>query len=567
MDMDDLDNDQSNMPVFANIFNANDEDIDDDPSLLLSTDEDDTDDEDIMDEPDTDIDYIAEGFTANPFHPFKNEFEKLTLLFFKSGQDNYSHRLMKNIMAFTEAYCKAAMKAIDSNCGPQDYDPESDFPSFSNILRHSKRKRTQIPVMKTDEYAIQKGDQTYTMHLNKPSEYIRLLLRNKEKSNRISCLSDRTPNTRSSLNQGSKWLYDPEFRCPMIVGDSPSKNMWIGDSFRLLPSSNSSNASNATTTYIISNFFKYNDKNYCEAYQLYDSDQLHEIDELHDVIVDQNSAGIAFHPAWVDLALVDYQSIKRYSSQQRSRFISVTNTEGPNGSSSLSLANNGAYSQLSHHHSLFMMKVGQVHDKAASFGVSKVKLIPLTLFSDDTSGNTTKKWNCYDSWIMTPAALSLQERNKYENQFFLCTHHNLNAMDSASPLVDDLKLLEDGLKMYDVEYDENILVYAPVLFITGDNVRHAEIVCHKGSRATCPCRKCYWQLDPVQPRNTPVQPAHTSVVDYIAEPRLKHHIVQFAVDRLPRLPFPGVALKNRGRGANRDPNESTSIMESSLVIN
>jgi hypothetical protein len=136
-------------------------------------------------------------------------------------------------------------------------------------------------------------------------------------------------------------------------------------------------------------------------------------------------------------------------------------------------------------------------------------------------------------------------------------------MDTASPLVDDLKLLEDGLKMYDVEYDENILVYAPVLFITGDNVRHAEIICHKGSRATCPCRKCYWQLDPVQPRNTPVQPVHTSVVHYIAEPRLKHHIVQFAVDRLPRLPFPGVALKNRGRGANRDPNKSTSIMESS----
>jgi hypothetical protein len=88
-----------------------------------------------MDEPDTDIDSILEGITSNPFHPFKNEFEMLTLLFFKSGQDNYSHRLMKkNIMAFAEAYCKAAMKARDSKCGPQNYDPESDFPSFSSIL-------------------------------------------------------------------------------------------------------------------------------------------------------------------------------------------------------------------------------------------------------------------------------------------------------------------------------------------------------------------------------------------------------------------------------------------------
>lgn len=174
---------------------------------------------------------------------------------------------------------------------------------------------------------------------------------------------------------------------------------------------------------------------------------------------------------------------------------------------------------LANHHSQLLMKSEQVHNKAAAIGAKKVKIIPLALFSDDTSGNTTKKWNAYDSWIMTPAAMTLKERNMYENQFFLCTHHNPNAMETGSLLVNDLKSLEDGVLMFDLYHEEEVLVYAPLLFVIADNVRHSELCCNKGLRATCPCRKCYWQLDPSQARNEVIVPLHTSFSDYIATTR------------------------------------------------
>lgn len=67
----------------------------------------------------------------------------------------------------------------------------------------------------------------------------------------------------------------------------------------------------------------------------------------------------------------------------------------------------------------------------------KVRIVPISLFSDDTTGNTSKKWNCYDSWTMNVAAFPLVESNKYENHFVLCTsNHKITAMDMAAPLVE-----------------------------------------------------------------------------------------------------------------------------------
>ncbi|GAA5812244.1 hypothetical protein MFLAVUS_005694 [Mucor flavus] len=128
---------------------------------------------------------------------------------------------------------------------------------------------------------------------------------------------------------------------------------------------------------------------------------------------------------------------------------------------------------------------------------------------------------------------------------------------------EELKSLEEGIAMYHLEHNEEVLVYAPVLFIPGDNVRHSEICCSKGSRATCPCRKCFWLLDPPQPKNRPVVPVHTRLQDYVAAPKLKIHSIMFAIDRLPRYQALGIMLRNRGRGFNRVPDESTPAEEDS----
>lgn len=318
----------------------------------------------------------------------------------------------------------------------------------------------------------------------------------------------------------------------MVVGDIPLKDLWIGDIVKVIPL----DSDDTEDCFMISNFFCSENIEYCETFQV--------------SLNSENSLCTECTPSIMELSSIDYQSIIRYQVHHpllRCRSITehsdIVYLEQP----------------LINHHYQLLVKAEEVHSKAVSTGVSKVKIIPLTLFSDDTSGNTTKKWNCYDSWIMTPAAMPLSERNMYENQFFLCTHHDLNAMETGSRLVDNLKSLEDGMIMFDLEYEEKILVYAPVLFITADNVRHAEICCSKGAKATCPCRKCYWQVDPAQNRNRPVVPLHTSVIDHIAVPRLKVHMNMYAVYGLPTFPASGITLRNRGRGITGDPNESTPI--------
>ncbi|KAI7880889.1 uncharacterized protein EV154DRAFT_606206 [Mucor mucedo] len=112
-----------------------------------------------------------------------------------------------------------------------------------------------------------------------------------------------------------------------------------------------------------------------------------------------------------------------------------------------------------------------------------VRVVPISLFSDDTSGNRSKKWNCFDSWVMDIAAFDLEDSNKYENHFFLCTsNHKVTAMEMVKPLTEDLLELEKGIVMYDAELQKNVFVIAPVLLFRGDNVRQAELALRKGSR-------------------------------------------------------------------------------------
>lgn len=94
----------------------------------------------------------------------------------------------------------------------------------------------------------------------------------------------------------------------------------------------------------------------------------------------------------------------------------------------------------------------------------KVVNVPITLFSDDTSGNKSKQYNKYDSFLMVPAALSFEERNSRENYHFICTSNRaLSAVDMLPPLVDDLCLLEKGIEMYSAQYDKYVLVVSPIL--------------------------------------------------------------------------------------------------------
>ncbi|KAI8328648.1 hypothetical protein BC941DRAFT_519195 [Chlamydoabsidia padenii] len=120
-----------------------------------------------------------------------------------------------------------------------------------------------------------------------------------------------------------------------------------------------------------------------------------------------------------------------------------------------------------------------------------VIIAPIILFTDDTSGNQSKQFNLLDSWPFTCAAMPFEEKNKRENMFYVSAvagSSGLDEMDVVPGLVDDLLKLEDGVLMYSAKYKKKALVFAPILFISGDNSRHVDICAIKRFNAIYGCR-------------------------------------------------------------------------------
>ena len=111
------------------------------------------------------------------------------------------------------------------------------------------------------------------------------------------------------------------------------------------------------------------------------------------------------------------------------------------------------------------------------------------LYSDDTSGNKSKKWNKFDCWCITLAGLPIHEARKFQHIHFLACSNNMPAMDMTEVLVTDLKTLEEGIYVYDAFLKTQVLLISHVLCALCDNVRASELVNHLGSRAKFLCRK------------------------------------------------------------------------------
>ena len=119
-----------------------------------------------------------------------------------------------------------------------------------------------------------------------------------------------------------------------------------------------------------------------------------------------------------------------------------------------------------------------------------VQMIPLILYSDDTSGNRSKKWNKFDIWALLLAGLPRAENSKAENIHLIAASNQVTAIDMAEAIVTDLKLLEEGVVMFDAKLKQNIMVVAPTICFICDNVRASELVNHMGSTANKFCRIC-----------------------------------------------------------------------------
>ncbi|KAI7890774.1 uncharacterized protein EV154DRAFT_481904 [Mucor mucedo] len=154
------------------------------------------------------------------------------------------------------------------------------------------------------------------------------------------------------------------------------------------------------------------------------------------------------------------------------------------------------------HESLVLSKSPLKRNKCDSNGnvvqnqYYKVKVTPITLFSDDYSGNMSKQHNPYESWSMSFAGLPFEDRWKWENTCFIWTvpkTDGINALSIIPFIVDDLKILEKGVLMYSAEENEMVLVTAPLMFIMANNPAHSDICGILGMTKVFPCRKCYFR--------------------------------------------------------------------------
>ena len=76
-------------------------------------------------------------------------------------------------------------------------------------------------------------------------------------------------------------------------------------------------------------------------------------------------------------------------------------------------------------------------------------LAPFLMYSDDNSGNKSKKWNKFDVWCFTLASLPKIEARQFQNMHFISCSNCLSAIEMSRPIVDDLLALEKGVHMFD----------------------------------------------------------------------------------------------------------------------
>ncbi|KAL5506819.1 hypothetical protein EMCRGX_G008563 [Ephydatia muelleri] len=124
-------------------------------------------------------------------------------------------------------------------------------------------------------------------------------------------------------------------------------------------------------------------------------------------------------------------------------------------------------------------------------GEKKVIMVPLILFTDDTSGNRSKKWNKFESWYLLLAGLGRHANAKPSNIHFLTTSNKVSPLDQSVPIVEELLLLEsEGIEAYDAFSDCQVLVVAPLICVICDNPRAKELCNQLASSTRKYCRIC-----------------------------------------------------------------------------
>ncbi|KAJ4497667.1 hypothetical protein C8R41DRAFT_894578 [Lentinula lateritia] len=117
---------------------------------------------------------------------------------------------------------------------------------------------------------------------------------------------------------------------------------------------------------------------------------------------------------------------------------------------------------------------------------------PIWLYCDDTSGNTSKRWNAHNSFLFTAAGLPRSEISKEYNVHFLATSNSAPTLEMLDGIADQLQdCQENGIWAWDPKTQSRVLLLVSVLALLGDNPMQSEFACHIGLRGKLFCRTCW----------------------------------------------------------------------------
>ncbi|OAV99967.1 hypothetical protein PTTG_25122 [Puccinia triticina 1-1 BBBD Race 1] len=128
----------------------------------------------------------------------------------------------------------------------------------------------------------------------------------------------------------------------------------------------------------------------------------------------------------------------------------------------------------------------------AKAGNRVIQHLPISLYSNDTSGNLSKKWNKHISYYFNLAGLPPKLTNQHFHCHFLCTSNSAGTLELAEGIVDDImELIEHGCPAYDSGLGKEVLVITSLLCFLADTPMHSEITSTvMPNNARNPCRVC-----------------------------------------------------------------------------
>ncbi|KAJ7590368.1 hypothetical protein C8J56DRAFT_859767 [Mycena floridula] len=106
-----------------------------------------------------------------------------------------------------------------------------------------------------------------------------------------------------------------------------------------------------------------------------------------------------------------------------------------------------------------------------------VLAMPMWFYCDDTSGNTSKKWNKHNSFLFTLAGLPHNEIHFEHHVHFLSTSNLAPPLEMLDGIADQIEQAH-GIWAWDCQEKDMVLLIPSVLAMLGDNPMQSEFACH-----------------------------------------------------------------------------------------